>query len=200
MTFSTKDLPESLLESIGRIDYIKIEDIPGIDLYMDQVTTFMERQLSDTKRREDDKILTKTMINNYAKNNLLPPPNKKKYSRQHILLLIFIYYFKNIMSISDIEKLLSPLKERYFGKKSELSLEEIYEKVCTLSMQQVGDLEQFVSEHIEGCRSAFEGADGEDDKFLQLFSFICALSFDVYTKKLMIEKLIDMLPDERGQS
>ena len=41
-----------------------------IDLYMDQVTTFMDEHLSDCKRREDDKILTKTMINNYTKNNL----------------------------------------------------------------------------------------------------------------------------------
>ena len=47
------------------------DDIPNIDLYMDQVTTFMEKELASSKRHEDDKILTKTMINNYAKNNLL---------------------------------------------------------------------------------------------------------------------------------
>ena len=59
---------------------VKPEDIPNIDLYMDQVTTFMDSQLATSKRHEDDKILTKTMINNYAKNDLLPPPEKKKYS------------------------------------------------------------------------------------------------------------------------
>ena len=46
-----------------KIDYIKPEEIPNIDLYMDQVTTFMEKNLSSTKRYEEDKILTKTMIN-----------------------------------------------------------------------------------------------------------------------------------------
>ena len=71
MTINTEDLLNSILESVGRIDYIHPVDIPNIDLYMDQVTTFMEEQLSSTKRYEDDKILTKTMINNYAKNNLL---------------------------------------------------------------------------------------------------------------------------------
>ena len=70
MTINTEDLLNSILESVGRIDYIHPVDIPNIDLYMDQVTTFMEEQLSSTKRYEDDKILTKTMINNYAKNNL----------------------------------------------------------------------------------------------------------------------------------
>ena len=109
MTINTEDLLNSILESVGRIDYIHPVDIPNIDLYMDQVTTFMEEQLSSTKRYEDDKILTKTMINNYAKNNLLPPPNKKKYSKEHLLVLIFVYYFKNLLSIKDIEILLKPL-------------------------------------------------------------------------------------------
>ena len=74
MTIDDKDMINSILESVSRIDYIKPEDIPNIDLYMDQVTTFMEEQLVSSKRYADDKILTKTMINNYAKNKLLPPP------------------------------------------------------------------------------------------------------------------------------
>lgn len=80
MTIDTKDMLNSILASISRIDYIKPDDVPNIDLYMDQVTTFMDAQLAASKRYEDDKVLTKTMINNYTKNNLLPPPVKKKYS------------------------------------------------------------------------------------------------------------------------
>ena len=83
MKIDTQDMISSILDSISRIDYIKPEEIPGIDLYMDQVTTFMEKNLKSSKRYESDKILTKTMINNYAKNNLLPPPLKKKYSKEH---------------------------------------------------------------------------------------------------------------------
>ena len=78
MTIDTKDILNSILASISRIDYIKPEESPGIDLYMDQVTTFMDEHLASSKRRREDKVLTKTMINNYAKNNLLPPPVKKK--------------------------------------------------------------------------------------------------------------------------
>ena len=84
MTINTEDLINSIIESLGRIDYIKPEDIPNIDLYMDQVTTFMDRKLKNTTRNpSEDKILTKTMINNYAKNDLLPPPVKKKYTKEH---------------------------------------------------------------------------------------------------------------------
>ena len=97
MTIDRDDLLNSILESLDRIQHIKAEDIPNIDLYMDQVTTFMEKRLKSTTRSPEDKILTKTMINNYAKNDLLPPPIRKKYSKEHILLLIFIYYYKGIL-------------------------------------------------------------------------------------------------------
>ena len=104
----------TLLKRLAKLNYIKPGEVPNIDLYMDQVTTFMDEHLSDCKRREDDKILTKTMINNYTKNNLLPPPVKKKYSKEHLYVLTFIYYFKNLLSISDIQTLLNPLTEQFF--------------------------------------------------------------------------------------
>ena len=82
MTIDNDDLLNSILSSLDRIEYISPDDIPNIDLYMDQVTTFMDNRLRPTSRYpEEDKILTKTMINNYAKNDLLPPPVKKKYSK-----------------------------------------------------------------------------------------------------------------------
>ena len=116
MTIDTNDILNSILESLSRIDYIHPEDIPNIDLYMDQVTTFMDTQLSSTKRYADDKILTKTMINNYAKNNLLPPPVKKKYSKDHLLLLYFyLLILKVFLSIKDIETLLKPMTDAGFG-------------------------------------------------------------------------------------
>ena len=122
MTIDTKDMLNSILSSISRIDYVRPDDIPNIDLYMDQVTTFMEKELASSKRHEDDKILTKTMINNYAKNNLLPPPVKKKYSKEHLLIMIFIYYFKNFLSIKDIETMLEPITDKYFDTDQDLSL------------------------------------------------------------------------------
>ena len=74
MTIDRENLLNSILDSLSRIQHIEPEDIPNIDLYMDQVTTFMETRLRSTARNPgEDKILTKTMINNYAKNDLLPP-------------------------------------------------------------------------------------------------------------------------------
>ena len=73
MENDVKEFLSELLKQLKSIDYIKPEDIPNIDLYMDQVTTFMDEQLAASKRYESDKILTKTMINNYAKNKTSRP-------------------------------------------------------------------------------------------------------------------------------
>ena len=195
MTIDTNDLLNSILSSLSRIDYVRPKDIPNIELYMDQVTTFMEEQLRSTKRYEEDKILTKTMINNYSKNNLLPPPVKKKYSKEHVLLLIFIYYFKNILSIKDIETLLTPLTDRFFHADSDISLTSIYEEVCALEKSRINSLIEDVKTSYTQSQNTFQNADQEHKELLQLFTFICTLSFDVYVKKQMIEKMIDLLPD-----
>ena len=194
MTIDSQNLLESILQSLDRVSYIRPEEIPGIDLYMDQVTTFMDSHLSASRRYEDDKILTKTMINNYAKNRLLPPPEKKKYSREHMLLLILIYYFKNILSIKDIETVLKPLREKYFPNESSVQLADIYKEICEMEKARIEPMKDSVREAYEKSQSAFKNlADGEEQDELRLFAFICSLSFDVYLKKMMIEKIIDEL-------
>ena len=200
MKIDTNDILNSILDSLTNIDYIRAEEIPNINLYMDQVTTFMDEQLASTKRYDDDKILTKTMINNYTKNHLLPPPVKKKYSREHVLILIFIYYFKNILSIKDIETVLKPLTEKYFSGESSMDLASIYREICEIEQDRVEPLKETVKTAYEKSMSAFSDLpDGEERDELKLFAFICSLCFDVYLKKEMIEKLIDELEEKKKE-
>jgi hypothetical protein len=78
---------------------------------MDQVTTFIENKLGKEKRDKEDKMLTKTMVNNYSKAKILTPSKNKKYNKQQIIQLIVIYYLKQVLSISDIHDLFSPMFE-----------------------------------------------------------------------------------------
>jgi hypothetical protein len=182
------------MESLDRIRSIKLEDIPAIDMYMDQVTTFMERRLKQTTRNQDeDKVLTKTMINNYTKNQLLPPPEKKKYSKDHVLMLIFIYYYKGILSINDIQTLLTPLKDEYFHAEEGLSLSAVYQEVFALEKEQIAALKEDVQKKFAISQETFSGAEDEEQAFLRMFAFISMLSFDVYSKRLLIEKIIDLM-------
>ena len=197
MTIDKDNLLESIMASISRIDYIKPEEIPNIDLYMDQVTTFMETHLKSSKRHEEDKILTKTMINNYAKNNLLPPPVKKKYSKEHLLMLTFIYYFKNILSINDIQRLLDPLAKHFFDTKEEYDLTALYQEVMEMEIAQIHPLKDDITRKLHQAEDSFADVPEDQKEFMHTFAFICLLSFDVYVKKLLIEKLVDQLPEEK---
>ncbi len=197
MKTDTKDILRKILDSISNIDYVEASDIPNINLYMDQVTTFMDEGFASTKRYPEDKILTKTMINNYAKNNLLPPPVKKKYSKEHILAMIFIYYLKNILSIKDIETLLNPITEKYFHDDSSFGISDIYQEILNMEKERIPTAQKDIAKSYQKAMEQFEDIDNlseEDLDELRTFAFICNLSFDVYIKKQLIEQLIDEMP------
>ena len=199
MTIDEKEVLRSILNSISKIDYIKPEDIPSIPLYMEQVTTFMEEQLESSKRYTDDKILTKTMINNYTKNDLIPPPDKKKYSKEHLLLMIFIYYFKNILSINDIQTLLHPITDKYFHAKEKPDLISLYQEVFSLEKTQVDRMIKNILQTYHKSQDTFKDYPEDDQHFLQQFAFICMLSFDVYVKKQIIEKMVDQMSEKQKE-
>lgn len=182
----------TLLENIKKISYIKPNELPNIDLYMDQVTTFMDQHLEKTKRYSEDKLLTKTMINNYTKNDLLPSPVKKKYSKDHMVMLIFIYYLKNFLSITDIQSLVHPLTELFFDAKGEISLDEIYAEIYEIEREQAGSVSRDIIHKAKVAEETF--ADIKDDKqreYLRKYAYACLLSYDIYMKRQMLERLID---------
>lgn len=198
------DINKILDEILTNIKLIQPDDIPNIDLYMDQVTTFMDRNLYSAKKL-DDKALTKTMINNYAKNELLPSPEKKKYSKDHIMLLTIIYYFKNVMSISDVKKLLSPITDKYFHTTSGTDLEDIYSEIESF----MGTISNTVADDVKNkCKSAaqsfssssFSDINDKDSDYLKLFSLISMLCFDIYLKKQLVEAIVDTLDEPLSKS
>ncbi len=188
------DIPSVIEEVFKRYtdgSYIKASMLPDLDLYVDQITTFLTRHLAKTIRFEDDKIMTKTMINNYTKNHLLPPPDKKKYSRDHILLMIFIYYFKNFLPISDIKTILGPLTNKYFHKDADLNLEAIYTTLFSKEDTFVQEVLENVMKQFHMSADLFPDAPKADQASLREFTFICMLSLDIYLKKQLIEAILD---------
>ena len=183
-----------LVENLQATNYIGPNDIPNIDLYMDQVTKFLDEHLEQSKRYDSDKLLTKTMINNYTKNNLLPSPVKKKYSKDHMYLLVFIYYLKSFLSINDVQHIVGPMKDMFFGEDAKLNLEEVYRGIFDMETVVSNDLAKDVMKKFDRSKRVFDDVEGEEEKeFLSIFSFISMLSFDVYLKKQMIEQIIDDL-------
>lgn len=184
---------ERMIEEIECTDGIALEDIPGIDLYMDQLTTFMDDHLRSRSRNPgEDKILTKTMINNYAKNDLLPPPVRKKYSKDHLLLLLFIYYLKSILSISDINTMIQPLKEYFHVSDTEdVTLSKVYKTVQKIALENRDTMEEDLREKARLAKETFPDLEGEEGDTIRAFLFFILTAYDVYMKKLLLEKAVD---------
>jgi hypothetical protein len=98
------------------------------------------------------------------------------------------------LPIHDIQELLQPLTERYFHQDSQHKLADIYEEVFRLEKDQIETLKEDIKEKYSQAKQSFQQTDAEDSAFLQKFSMICLLSFDIYLKKQMIEKLIHEVP------
>ena len=189
----SEDLINQVLEEI---ESFNIDDIPNIDLYMDQVTTYLNGKFNTSKRHDDDKLLTKTMINNYAKSRLLPPPEKKKYLKDHMIILILIFFFKNVISINDIQTIVTPLLKDYYNNDDiPNSLEDVTN--AFLNHVQKSDLIEPLIKEFKNSQNIFGDLESSDRESIETIGLIATLSYDMYIRKRLIEKLIDSLPSSK---
>lgn len=182
-----------LVEEISLFNEIDIRDIPCIDLYMDQVTTFFDDKLNHLKRDEKDSILTKTMINNYTKDKIIIPPKSKKYSKDHMILLILIYYLKQILSINDLKSLLTPLtKEIELDDTNEhISIEEIYTIFIEIKEEGLKSFNEDFEDKFSNIKEKLSEKNKSDSPKLELLLLVLALVTQAYSQKRLAEKIID---------
>lgn len=199
-------LLKELISYLENLHHVHGSDLPSLELYMDQVTGFMEEHLSSMRRYEEDKALTKTMINNYAKNHILPPPVRKRYNKNHMLILLFIYYYKSMLSLSDIETILHPLNENYFYNKTVPKLKDIYEEVFSFANVEMQNVIEDVKESFQKAQTSFSEKDPhfetlsiEEREDLQQFCFFSLLAFEVYLKKQLLEKMVDAMAEKQNK-
>ena len=182
----------SIMEEIVQGGDISISDIPDIELYMDQVTTFIDNKLGYHKRNLKDKILTKTMINNYTKSKILLPSKNKRYNRQHMLLLILIYYLKQILSINDINILFEPLFKNMSSSKDGMDyLGSLYNSFLQIKDDSVKDLKEILSQKLKLINDKAEEISGESKETSRILLTVLMLVATASIQKRIAEKLID---------
>jgi len=183
-----KENLSKLTREMFTAEQVRTGDIPDIDLYMDQVTTFMDKKLGGFKRCENDKILSKAMINNYTKAGLLKPPKNKKYSRENMILLILIYKLKQLLTINDIGELFSPLFKKM--EKDEDFLENIYDTLLELEAERYHKLEENAFNEMEAVKA--ESIDtGDEEPQLQWLLMVMLLVGRAESERRLAEKIID---------
>lgn len=189
------DYINDLLEEIKNFERVRSSDIPNIDLYMDQVTTFMDDHLGLFKRNDGDKVLTKTMINNYSKYDLLPPTVKKKYTNDHIVMMLFIYYLKPILSITDIKELLYPIREMFANGSHPphiKDLKEFHDRVVESEYNNYNIFEERMQTTMNIAKDMFADVDDEhQQELLSIFATAYLFTIQASAQKHMITSMID---------
>lgn len=179
-----------LIESLHLDTHLSLKDIPDIDLYMDQVIQLFENKYEKTKRSDEEKILTKTMINNYAKGKLFFPIHNKKYSREHLLLISIIYQLKGTLSINDIKESLTNLNEKIV--EDDVDLEALYTSYLQLlknnSLQFQTNTKEIANE-VKNKAKEIEGDENYLEQLLLLATFVNMSNF----YRRAAEKIVDTM-------
>lgn len=180
-----------LINEMSNFEDIKLSDIPCIDLYMDQVTTLFDDKLSPLKRDADEKILTKTMINNYAKAKLLMPIKGKKYSKDQLVLLSLIYNLKQILSLNDLNLILSPIIKNLSLDKENYFLDEIYDVFLHINKLQREELNSRFKTKLDLVSEEASSIKYENRETIEVILTILMLISSANAQKKMAEKIID---------
>ncbi|WP_067839525.1 DUF1836 domain-containing protein [Amphibacillus sediminis] len=181
-----------LLVALHQDTWIELADIPGLDLYMDQVTQLFEQTHQRVKRDENEKVMTKTMINNYVKDKLLFPIKNKKYSKEHIILIQLIYQLKGALSINDIKEMLSTLNARIVNE--DIDLAEIYQSYTALLEQQSNDFKQDIVD-LAGLINQQLTKQNESDAYIEQLLMVSSLVHYSNMYRKLAERLVDQISE-----
>lgn len=116
MSYKTEEI-NSLFETAFNFKEVKVKDIPNIDLYVDQIIKIFEDKILD-EDNSDEKLITKSMVNNYSKEKLISPVKGKKYTKEQILQILLIFDLKNTLSIQNIKSVTNALMEEENSEES----------------------------------------------------------------------------------
>ena len=104
--YSINNILNKWLEELENFSYKDYEKLPDIDLYMDQVITYLEKQLQIFQTSSLDKQITPSMINNYVKGDVITAPISKKYNREHMALIEEVCTLKQVLPIADVKQII----------------------------------------------------------------------------------------------
>lgn len=173
-----KETLENIIEKESQKSSITSKDIPDLDLYMDQIMTLFDNHLANHKKNEDDKLLTKTMINNYSKAKVITPVKGKKYTKEQIIQMLIIYQLKNNLSIQEIKDLLMPIYE------SDDDLSDLYDHFIDIKQSLNQQLLKMIQKIIDVYQL-------EIDNYQDLFLLVASISSLSHSLTNIAETLIE---------
>ena len=176
-----EELQKTVNDAINDVE-LKSEEIPAIDLYVDQILNLVSECLKNGSERYYDRQLTKTMVNNYSKEGLITPVKGKKYDKEQILQILMIYSLKSTISIGEIKRLIDAMYENEEFDVNELT--RMYDRHLEIKNEE----REQIADVIDGIIEKNE-LNIEDD--LDYISLICALTAFSAHLKNVAQAMID---------
>ena len=135
------------------------EELPTLELYMDQVITLIDQYLSPVIQTEKHPLLTSSMVNNYVKKGMIPAPEKKRYNQKHLAFLIAITMLKQVLTIPEIKTGIL-FQGKVVGIRNAYNgfCEEQEKAIHLVGKEAMGEPEQMTSEPIPIELVAMKGA------------------------------------------
>lgn len=175
-----KDEIRELAGRLARAPQIGRGEIPDLEIYMDQLTTYLDKRLGFFCKEGDAPFVTKSMVNNYSKAGLLPPPEAKRYSRVHVMTLALVCQLKRLFTIQDLGKWLAPVAG-----------EEETGRLYDLFLEAQGEAFARTPEVAEGLLSAL---DEEEDPDRAKAALVAQLAVRAQRDLLLAERILDTIP------
>lgn len=189
------DSIKTIIEQLGLETSLSLEEIPEIDLYMDQVIQLFENKFGESKRNEEEKVLTKTMINNYAKGKLIFPIQNKKYSKEHLILMSLIYQLKGALSINDIKTTLDGINKKII--KEDGKVDSFYKSYLNLTSKNVVDFREDMDARVKEVKDAVNKMEDGNSPNLEQVLMISTLVHMSNLYRKVAEKLVDEIVVEK---
>jgi len=145
-------------------------ELPDLELYMDQVVSYIDSHLSAFDLEEEGKSITSTMINNYVKQHLVAAPKKKRYTRQQLAKLMVITVLKRAFSITEIDQMTQLVKSRY-------DIPQAYDYFCA-------ELERALAAAFGAPQHASPAPD-DSEEYAALLAVMRAFANKVYVQALL---------------
>ena len=186
----TKKMEELILAAVGDED-LRSEEIPAIDLYLDQILSLALKKKQESSSRFQDRVLTKTMVNNYSKDGLIRPIKGKKYSKEHILQMLLVSEMKNTLSIGEIRCVLQGLYQ--LPDYSQEKLDRVYTRYLEAKERQRAAFVDLVMRYVEESGYSLEN---DEDFLVMLLSLANLSSYLKNTVQELLEETYPAPPEE----
>ena len=166
------------------------KSIPNIDLYIDQMVSCLNSELS-LYAKDGDGPITKGMVSNYTKHKMIPGPEGKRYTKDHCIFMLLVYYLKGCFSMDQVRRLMSPILSNYSSEWDDsVDIQAYYGKIMEEVRRSDENFGRELQDSMDGIKK-FLSDRGSDDDISEIILLITTLIMRSNEERFLAEKLLD---------